>query len=117
MKILILSAFLASCNGCVPAPVPVPLPPNPAPVVSDAGPTPPKPSHADAAPPKPSSPFELACANLARLACPEGKPTNCAAVLEHTQTSKLTPVDVSCLQAAPNAAAVRKCGVSCKGVP
>lgn len=113
-RYLVLAFLITGCSGCQPTPVPVP--PTPAPVTSDAGPAPsPK---FDAAPPKPSSPYTLVCQNLARLACPEGKPANCASVLEHAATSGLTPVNVPCLQAAPNATAVRACGfVKCAGVP
>lgn len=87
-------------------------PPSPAPPVPDAGPS------LDAAPPPPVDAgltvYARACSNLVARGCSEGLAANCAAVMEHAQTSHLVTMDADCIARARSKTEVRTCGpVAC----
>lgn len=91
-----------ACPG--PQPLP-PVPPGPPPAVADAGP--------DA--PVPGSVVEMACANLARLQCPEGLRLDCVTVAQKAMDTHTTNLKLECLISAQTVAEVQACGsVSCK---
>lgn len=96
-------AFLIGAMAC-PSPQPLPpVPPGPLPATADAG--------ADA----PGSIAEAACANLARLQCPEGLRLDCVVVLQKAITTRIADLKPECLSTAATIEAVRACGtVSCK---
>jgi len=55
-----------------------------------------------------------ACANLARLGCPEGLASNCPSVLARVVDAHLTNVSLSCLSLAQHVTDVQACGaVAC----
>ena len=90
-----LSGFALGA-GCTPSP----------------GGTPPAVSTSASVPP--ADPVTAACANLARLGCPEGKAAACVATMGHAQAANITPVNPACLAAASSPAAARACGfVAC----
>ena len=100
---LIGLAFLLGGMAC-PQPFP-PVPPGPEPAALDAG--------ADV--PAPSTSAEAACANLARLQCPEGLRLDCAAVVQKASETRITDLNVGCLIEAPTVEAARACGtVACR---
>jgi hypothetical protein len=101
---LIGLACLLGGMAC-PQPLP-PVPPGPPPATADAGAT-------DAA--VPGSVVEMACANLARLQCPEGLRLDCVAVAQKAMDLHTTDLKLGCLIGAQTVAEVRACGsVSCK---
>ncbi len=98
-------AFLLGGLAC-PGPQPLPpIPPGPPPATADAG--------ADV--PAPGTAAEAACANLARLQCPEGLRLDCVVVVQKAMETRITDLNVGCLIEAQTVAAVRVCGsVRCK---
>lgn len=95
---LIGLAFLLGGIAC-PSPQPLPpVPPGPPPATADAG-----------------SIVEAACANLARLQCPEGLRLDCVTVAQKAVDLRTTDLKLGCLVGAQTVDEVRACGsVSCK---
>jgi len=109
MKLLLLSALLASTceTGPFPKPPPEPEPPSPWEQSADAAPP-----EEDAA--APHTPCYLACANLRRLGCVESQPTpggaTCTQVCSNNENGpEGTQMPVICVQLAKSCEAARKC--------
>jgi len=65
-------------------------------------------------PPRPGDECQDACANLLRLACPEGQDSSCVEVCQQAQITRLTDLKPVCLAGAKDRVAVRSCGsVAC----
>lgn len=95
---------LVALAACVPSP----QPPTP-----DADASGVDASSLDAAPDTPTSACALACANLASLACAEGKSPACTSTCEKANGT-LTDLHPACLVNARTKADARKCGsVAC----
>jgi len=106
ISIIGLACFLGAMACPGPQPLP-PVPPGPPPAVADAA--------ADIPAPVPGSVVEMACANLARLQCPEGLRLDCVTVAQKAMDLHTTDLKLGCLIGAQTAAEVRACGsVSCK---
>lgn len=94
-----LAVLLLLGIACPSPPLPpVPPGPGPAPALIDAG-----------------TVAEAACANLARLQCPEGLRADCVPVVQKTIDTRITDLKLGCLIGAQTVAEVQACGsVSCK---
>lgn len=79
--------LLANCQATAPTPIPV-----------DAG------------------TVAAACANLAKLGCPEGG-ASCVATIQHASSVGVTDLKPACLAAAMSQAAARACGSVTCGAP
>jgi hypothetical protein len=89
MKSVIIAAvvLLIDCRTTTPTPIPV-----------DAG------------------TITAACANLAKLGCPEGG-TSCVATIQHASSAGVTDLKPACLAAATSQDAARACGTVTCAVP
>jgi len=131
--VILLSLLFVGAN-CTPTPNPMPCmeskPPScpdsgvhdAAPIVTDAGPvvivdatTPPPPPQEAAPAPDPTG-CAAACANIAKLGCPEGN-TSCVSACAHTQDSGVTDLKPACLAAAKTVADLQKCGTVKCAIP
>ncbi len=56
-----------------------------------------------------AGPAACACQHLADLGCVEGRAANCASTIDAELASRLTFVDLDCIQAAADKPAVRQC--------
>lgn len=94
-----LTVLLLLGIACPSPPLPpVPPGPGPTPTLVDAG-----------------TIAEAACANLARLQCPEGLRADCVPVVQKTIVLRTTDLKLGCIIEAQTVAAVQTCGsVSCK---
>lgn len=91
-------AALAIVQGCPPSPTP----PGP---IRDAAPH----TVGDA-----STSSVHACHALAKLGCADGLAENCAATLDHVQTSRITHIDIACILTAHDQGEARTCGSVCQ---
>lgn len=58
--------------------------------------------------------YATACANLAKLGCPEGVDEACAATMQKAQEARLVDLKPACLAGAASVEAARSCGsVTC----
>jgi hypothetical protein len=60
--------------------------------------------------PPPGDECQAACANLLKLACPEGQDSSCVEVCQQAQATRLTDLKPTCLARAKDRVAVRLCG-------
>jgi hypothetical protein len=96
IRVAILAIALAA-QGCPPSPSPPPSLDAGAKPVGDA-----------------STSSVAACAHLAALGCAEGTSANCAATIDHVIATRLTRIDVACIIASHDRAAVQACGPVCR---
>jgi hypothetical protein len=106
----LLAAALVGCElGPFPKPPPQPEPPSPW-DNWDADADPP-PDEVDAAA---HTPCYLACRQLAKLGCPEAKPTahgaTCTQVCANTESSGVVSMDPECIARAESCSIARACG-------